>query len=130
MSNDGTESAFLHKYDMGSPHTKVWCEEQQQVLHIKEYMKKHAAEATSVYGYTPFKAGSCPKNLVEMKDICAKITDPLLKLLLEMAALDSAPILWVMKYSGEKKCIEPSGLALVNATQWSLPAGQTHELSA
>jgi hypothetical protein len=118
---------FLWRWDVDEQ-TKLWCQEPQKVLTLKEYVKKHVPEATTVYTYAPFRQGEMPKQLVPAKHIAAKILNPALLRLFRVSLAGkscSIVLLWSVTYDPAKKTISPTGIALANPTQFSLIAGQT-----
>ena len=119
LSGDG---ACLHKFSV-TGQTMVYSQEAQKVLSLRDFVRKFAPQATSILGYKAFPAGAIPTNLEENKDLVAKIMDPLLQTLLKMCNGKKTPLLtWAVGWDKDKRQVMPTGLILVNPTQFSIAA--------
>jgi hypothetical protein len=115
--------ACLHKFSV-TPQSLVYSQEAQKLLTVREFIRKYSPQATSITGYKSFPAGSVPTKLEENKDLVAKIKDPLLQSLLKMCqnTIKTIVLAWAITYNKEKQQVMPSGLILVNPTQFSIQA--------
>jgi hypothetical protein len=114
--------ACLHKFSV-TPQSLVYSQEAQKLLTVREFIRKYSPQATSITGYKSFPAGCVPTKLEENKDLVAKIKDPLLQSLLKMCQDKKTIVLtWAVTYNKEKQQVRPSGLILVNPTQFSIQA--------
>ena len=116
-----TDSDFLWPFDI-TAETSLWCQDQQKLLTLKEYVKKFVPEASAVTGYAAFPPGDFPKKLTPTRESVAKIIDPLLRRVFEGPESKTLSRSWSVRYDADKKCIRPTGIVLVNTNQWSLQA--------
>ena len=102
----------------------------QKVMTLKAYDKNHATDATNVFGHSCFKSEDAGKgSLVATKKLAALIKDPCLQRLVRIELAEFVLLLWAFEFDKSSKSIKPTGLALVNPSQWSLKAGASEILS-
>ena len=123
LANGAKEGAIPFTVEPG---TLVWSTAHKSVYTLKNLVKDVYPSAQSIIGYESFEMGKFPKELKEATPRVLALRDPhSFAIWQAVSGCKNVKAMFVLRLEdGPKGRMVPSGMALVNVTQWTVPKGE------
>ena len=125
LANGAKEGAIPFTVEPG---TVVWSTAHRSVYTLKNLVKDVYPSAQSVIGYESFEMGKFPKELKEATPRVLALRDPHgFAIWQATRELKNVKAMFVMRLEDDpnksKSRVVPSGVVMINVTQWTVPKG-------